>query len=57
MKELLSNEAIKQFLGSSIPLEHLPKEFMNLSLRKLAVQFGSVQEEQLNEINKLLKTL
>ena len=37
-----------------IPLETLPREFMPMSLRKL-VQFGGAQEEQLEQINEVLK--
>ena len=55
MRKLLEQEEIKKFIGSMIPLETLPREFMPMSLRKLAVQFGGAQEEQLEQINEVLK--
>ena len=54
MRKLLEQEEIKKFIGSMIPLETLPREFMPMSLRKL-VQFGGAQEEQLEQINEVLK--
>ena len=55
MRKLLGQKEIKKFIGSMIPLETLPREFMPMSLRKLAVQFGGAQEEQLEQINEVLK--
>ena len=56
MRKLLAQEEIKKFIGSMIPLETLPREFMPMSLRKLVVQFGGeAQEEQLEQINEVLK--
>ena len=51
----MEQKEIKKFIGSMIPLETLPREFMPMSLRKLAVQFGGAQEEQLEQINEVLK--
>lgn len=57
MRQLLENEAARRFLGSLIPIEMLPKEFMPMSFRRLAMQFGDgAQEEQLNEIDAVLRT-
>lgn len=55
MRRLLKNPEIQQFIGSLIPIELLPKEFMPLSLRKLATQFGDAKEEQLDEIDAALR--
>lgn len=56
LRQLLANDAVKAFIGSMIPLEMLPKEFLPLSFRKLAVQFGGAKEEQLKQIDEVLKT-
>lgn len=56
MRKLLEHVAVREFIGSLIPLETLPKEFMPISFRKLAVQFGSAEDEQLEQINEVLKT-
>ena len=56
IRRLLKNEAARKFIGSMLPLEMIPKEFMTMTFRRLAVRFGGAQEEQLAQINEVLKT-
>ena len=56
IRRLLQNEAARKFIGSLLPLEMIPKEFTTMTFRRLAVRFGGAEEEQLAQINEVLKT-
>lgn len=56
IRRLLENEAARKFIGSMIPLEMIPQEFTPMTFRRLAVQFGGAEEDQLAQINEVLKT-
>lgn len=56
MRQILKNEKAREFMNSMLPMDMLSGEFMVMSFRKLAVQFGNASEEQLKQIDEVLKT-
>lgn len=54
IKELMENPKINKELGSKLSLDKIPGIFYEKSMRQIAEQFGSMGEEQLDAVDKLL---